>query len=178
MNKVLFILLVVIVGGVLAFNHFSSSKSGDDEVVGTSHELTYSMLNMKLSSGSRDFNLKAVMEFPSQKACEKSRQSYSSLVQNFKSMCEATTGCQALDDTACSSYVEDKYLSMLNKEKRDIYYVHMQGTKKERGVIVFWGLNDEEAKQICAKGQQDAVRENRYKSDPDDKIEVSCVTPN
>lgn len=178
MNKILFIVLIVIVGGVFAFNHFSSSSSEEDESSVSSREPAYSTLNMKLTSGSRDFNLKAVMEFPSQKACEKSRESYSALVQDFKGMCEGTAGCQAMDETACSSYVEDKYLTMLNKEPRDIYYLHMQGAKKERGVIVFWGLNDTEGQQICEKGQEDIVQRNRYKSNADDRVDVACVAPN
>lgn len=177
MNKILFIVLIVIVSGVFAFNYFSSPKPLEESALVVSKEPAYAMLNMKLSSGSRDFSLKAVMEFPSQKACEKARENYSSLEQDFKSMCDSTVGCQSLDSTACSSYVEDKYLSMLDRQQRDIYYLHMQGSRKERGVIVFWGVNTDEAKIICEKGQKDMTEKNRYRSDANDRIDAACIAP-
>lgn len=176
-HKILIILLLLIVGGVVAFTRSSGSHPEVGTSAITAPQLTYSMLNMKLSSGSRDFNIKAVMEFPSQLACEQSRNGYSSLVQDFKSTCESAQGCKSLNDTACSSYVEDKYLAMLHQEKRDVYYIHVQGSQQDRGVIVFWGLNEEEAQRFCEKGQQDLMESNRFKSNSDSKLTASCITP-
>lgn len=179
MNKILFAILVVIVGGVLLLNWVSASKRQNQQAISSSSSglPAYSMLNMKMTSGGRDFSVKAVMEFPDQQTCERSKEKAHSLLSGFKDVCKATTGCQQLSDSPCNSYVEDRYLSLLNQQKSDIYYLHLRGSYKERGVIVFWGLNSDEAKHICEKGQEDITRENRYKQDANDKVTASCVTP-
>lgn len=58
--------------------------------------------------------------------------------------------------------MDDKYLSMMNKQFKGSHYMHISDTTNtnERGVIAFWGLSDQESMNLCLENQKERREKN------------------
>lgn len=154
MNKILIMLLVVIVGGTFTYNHYSTSRANlalQNSSLITSSSPVYSTVDVKFSEGSRDVTTKLVFEFPSLARCESESKNKEGYLKNYESRCEQDSACQSVNMSSCAGFIDEKYKGMLNKQFSGTHFLHVSAkrTPDERGVIVFWGLNDDEAKSMC-----------------------------
>lgn len=161
--KNLFLLVFVVTAAFFAYKKFSNKLAlqGDQPPA-------YVTADMKLHLQGRDFSLKAVVEFPSQVACTSSYQAQESFVEQLKQLCSSVQGCQSSNTSSCIASVDEKYQRMLGKENANVYYLHAERKGQQRGVLVYWGLNDQEGKMICEAGKQHLLKQ--YDSD-----ELECV---
>lgn len=161
--KNLFLLVFVVAAAFFAYKKFGNKAGsyGDGPVA-------YVTSDMQLRLQGRDFSLKAVVEFPSQAACQSSYQGNESFVHQINTLCASTQGCRSSTTSSCIASVDEKYKSMLGKENANVYYLHAERQGRQRGVLVYWGLNDQEGKMICEAGKQHLLKQ--YAND-----EVNCV---
>lgn len=154
MNKLLIILLFLIVGGTFAYNQYLKSQTNialQKSSLITSSSPVYSTVDVKFSEGSRDVTTKLVFEFPSLERCESESKNKEGFLKSYESRCEQDGTCQSVNMSSCAGFVDAKYKGMLNKEFSGTHFLHVSAKRipDERGVIVFWGLNDDEAKSMC-----------------------------
>lgn len=161
--KNLFLLVFVVAAVFFAYKKFGNKADsyGDGPVA-------YVTSDMQLRLQGRDFSLKAVVEFPSQAACQSSYQGNESFVQDLNQLCASTQGCRSSTTSSCIASVDEKYKSMLGKGNANVYYLHAERTGKQRAVLVYWGLSDHEGKMACEAGKQHI--EKQYPNDS-----ISCV---
>lgn len=166
MKKILLLLILLVV----AFFAYQKFMDRIEEDLEEGKGVAYVTSDMKLNRHGRDFSLKAVIEFPSQKACEASYQGNKSFVQDIQELCTATPGCKSSSTSACIASVDEKYKSMLDTNNTSVYYLYAESERKQRAILVYWGLNDQEARKVCEAGKMQILRRR-----PDDKI--GCIEP-
>ena len=153
---------------VVAVAFFAYKKFGNKSAFQGDQPSAYITSDMKLHLQGRDFTLKAVVEFPSQAACASSYQANQSFVNDIKSLCSVTEGCRSSAISSCVASVDEKYKTMLKKGNANVYYLHAEHNDTQRGVLVYWGLSDEEGKTVCEAGKQ--YLSNQYPHDT-----INCV---
>lgn len=170
MNKILLTLIAMLVMGIAIYAVSNTSKTPDIAATPTNAPTTptYIDVEIKLDVKGRDISGKLVFEFPSMERCQAESGNQKSFVQEYNETCNESRGCKSVQVGSCSSFVDDKYLSMLNKQFKGSHYMHISDTQTsdERGVLAFWGLSDEEATALC-----DASRKDHY----DESILTECL---
>lgn len=155
MNKILLTIIAIIVIAITIYTISNRPKTPQSTTSNTNTSIvntpTYIDVEVKFAVQGRDISGKAVFEFPNIESCQANTMNEQSFIQKYKKECTEDRGCKSIRLGTCSSYVDEKYLSMLNKEFKDTHYMYLYDTRntKERGVIVFWGLNEQEAKELC-----------------------------
>lgn len=161
--KNLFLFVIVIAACFFAYKKFGSQQ---DWQADGNQAHAYKVLDMKFHVQGRDFSFKAVGEYSSQSTCETLKDE--SLIDAVKQFCSSIGSCQSSSISACSASVDPKYTTMLNQSNANVYYLHAQNGNKQRAVMVFWGLNDAEGKQVCEAGKQQLLSQH-----PED--DVQCI---
>lgn len=155
MKKILYIVGTVLIVGMIISALFNrkpneSSVSNSTNSIPSPHYVNVSF-NQYLSG--RDFTIKLVMEFPNLERCESQLKTNntSNLLSSFAKQCESDSNCKAYRISSCTTYTDDKYKEMLNKTYSGSHYIHISDRKNtnERGVLVYWGLNESEAQNFC-----------------------------
>lgn len=170
MNKILLtIIALLIIGiGIYAISHQSKTPNSSTVINTTAQTPTYIDVEIKLDIQGRDISGKLVFEFPSMERCQAESGNKKSFVQEYNEECDTHRGCKSVRIGTCSSFVDAKYLSMMNKQFKGSHYMHISDTTNtnERGVIAFWGLSDQEATELCT-----ASKKNNY----DKNIIAECL---
>ncbi len=161
--KNLFLLVFVLAAVFFAYKKFGTSSGFQGD-----QPSAFVTSDVKLHMQGRDFSLKAVVEFPSQAVCQSAYQGTESFVQEIKALCAATEGCRSSSTSTCIASVDEKYKTMLDKGNANVYYLHAERKGRQRGVLVYWGLNDDEGKKVCEVGKQRLLKQ--YANN-----EVNCV---
>lgn len=161
--KNLFLLVLIVAAALFVYKKFANTSDFQSD-----QPSAYVTADMKLRLQGRDFSLKAVVEFPSQAVCESAYQGNESFVEEIKNLCSATEGCRSSSTSTCIASVDEQYKTMLARENANVYYLHAERKGVQRGVLVYWGLNDHEGKIVCEAGKQHIVKQ--YAND-----EVNCV---
>lgn len=164
MNKILLtIIAMLIIGiGIYAISNQSKTPNPSTAVNTTAQTPTYIDVEIKLDVQGRDISGKLVFEFPSMERCQAESANKKSFIQEYNENCGVNSGCKSIRIGTCSSFVDEKYLSMMNKQFKGSHYMHISDTTNtnERGVIAFWGLSDEEATALCAANKKSNYDKN------------------
>lgn len=154
-----FIIAIIASMVIAVLVYYFNSKSEAPSVVlastvsAESSPKAYLTASYKMNVQGRDFNLKMVYDFPNTDICQAQFNSSesSSMISTFKQRCDNDSVCQAAEVSSCSTFTDQKYKDMLDKNYHDTHYIHISDPKiaNQRGVIVFWGLNESEASGMC-----------------------------
>lgn len=173
--KLIIALIASTVIALLVYHFNSGTKTPADmpasTVISESGPTAYLTASYKMNIQGRDFNLKMVYDFPNSQVCQAQLHSTNttSMISTFKQRCENDSTCQAAQISSCSSFADQKYKDMLNKNYHDNHYIYLSDAKvpNQHGVIVFWGLNDQESIMMC-----DYVKKNNRSINP---INIECL---
>jgi len=140
--KTLLLIIVVIVGGVYFFNHKQAiTKTGIS---------AYNEIRLELTSGSRSVQLVSYIRRDSSESCEAIR------VWWVESMitCAAATNCKVLKNQ-CVNEVSLQYQAMFDEKPSSTTYLKVENPVLGReGVMLFWGLNQDESGELCKQMSQ------------------------
>ena len=152
MNKIfLTVIAMVLIGlGLYAFAP-KSQKPETNTTASGPQTPTYVDVEIKLNVEGRDISGKLVFEFPNLQRCQEESINNQSYIKDYSKQCDRDSLCKSVHVGSCSSFVDSKYISMLNKQFSGSHYMHISDSKNpnERGVIAFWGLSDNEAEKVC-----------------------------
>lgn len=172
LNHLLVAALVFIVAGTWLYTSISNAqqraKLAAESASMQDHSPVYSTIQLKMQGEGREITLKGVFESVDAEHCFNELQKSSSLIGNYQQRCAHEASCKSLKLSSCSTYVEANYQDMLNKKPASTRYLHLQNAQnpKERGVLVFWGLNSSEADDFCTHMTKERVPEH---------IEMACI---
>ncbi|WP_313042885.1 hypothetical protein [Acinetobacter sp.] len=131
----------------------------------------YLTASYKMNVDGRDFSLKMVYDFPNSQVCEAQLNSTDTMnmISTFKQRCSSDSVCKEAEISSCSSFTDQKYKDMLDKKYHDTHYIYLSDSKltDQRGVIVFWGLNEQESEKMC-----DYVKKSNRTINP---INIECL---
>ncbi len=163
MSKIFLTILATAIIAVMLYAFFPKTHSPDQNISSTVQQTpTYAEVEIKLNVQSRDISGKLVFEFPNIQRCQEELMNNQSYIQNYSKQCERDSLCKSVHIGSCSSFVDSKYISMLNKKFNGSHYMHISDNKNpnERGVIAFWGLSDKEAEKVCTDTSKKSSEKN------------------
>lgn len=162
MNKLLLTIGLMFLIGIAIYAFSSSSETSQTTTQVGPQNPTYADVEIKLNIEGRDISGKLVFEFPNMQRCQAEAANKQSFIQEYNTQCSEQNICKSIHIGNCSSYVDDKYLSMMNKQFKGSHYMHISNTTNtnERGVIAFWGLSDQESMNLCLENQKERREKN------------------
>lgn len=163
MWKVVVVLLVV---GFLGY-HFA--EKGGIKLPGQAASAEYDgyiEVRILMQAGQREIELVAIEERPSEVECEK-REVNARIAQ----ICPTGKVSCTLKSVECSRTIEPRFGRMLDKQKASVHYAHLEEEKDgkpRRGVVLGWGMTEQESKLVCGAIQTAALKNNS-------KNQVNCI---
>lgn len=138
MNKLILVVIVAAIGGYFSYAH-QSKQQPDKPIVYGESRFTFQI-------GSREIELVAIGQRYDTEDC----QQFKDLVfEKVSAVCEGENGCVE-SKYQCKQELESNYLDMLDKQSSRTHYVHVQRQSDNlKGVVLFWGLTDDESLQVC-----------------------------
>lgn len=138
MNKLILVVILASLGGYFAYSHQPKNKLDAPIVYGESR-FTFKI-------GGREIELVAIGQRYDTEDC----QQFKDLVfEKVNTLCESDDSCVG-SDYQCKPELAANYLDMLDKQSARTHYVHIQRQSDNlKGVVLFWGLTDDESLQVC-----------------------------
>ncbi len=138
--------LIIIIIVLFSVNWAYSNK---EKIMKTGNKKTgvtaYNEIRMKYLNISRDIELVSFIKRDSGEACKYASEWFSKRVLN----CVGNEQCKVLKNR-CIAQVPARYQKMFNEEKAStIYFKAEEKDDDKAAIILFWGLNNQEAQQAC-----------------------------
>jgi len=137
MKKIVFALLIIAAWGY--YQQPGNTKTGI---------AVYSELRLKLlsTSSSREVELVAIVKRDTSENCEVAKTWFKKTILH----CTKDTDCEVVKNT-CAYDIPKQYMKMFREEPARTTYLKAANPAINReAVLLFWGLNDEEASKFCS----------------------------
>lgn len=139
MNKLIFVVLLAALGGYFSYSHQSKQQKQDKPIVYGESRFTFKVAG-------REIELVAIGQRYDTEDCEQVRDL---VFEKMKAICDGENDCVE-SKHQCKNELASNYMDMLDKQSSRTHYVHIQRQADNlKGVVLFWGLTDDESLQVC-----------------------------
>lgn len=152
MNKIIMLLLVL--GGLYFAQQKGLLGDGEPQVEKVAeHNKGFIELNVSAIAGDRKIRMVVVAERDKTLPCEGQNEK---ILLNM--ICDIDQACNTIK-FECSDQIPYGYEKMFAQQKANAEYFYMKSSKTDlAGAIVFWGLSEREASEICGLFQSRSER--------------------
>jgi hypothetical protein len=139
MIKLILVVILAALGGYFSYTHHSKQQNQDKPVVYGESRFTFNIAG-------REIELVAIGQRYDTEDCEQIRDL---VFEKMSAICESETNCVE-SKHQCKNELASNYMDMLDKQSSRTHYVHLQRQSDNlKGVVLFWGLTDDESLQVC-----------------------------
>lgn len=138
MNKLLLIVILAALGGYFSYTHHIKQKRDEPIVYGESR--------FTLKTANREIELVAIGQRYGTDDCLLLKDL---VFEKINAVCGNEDICVE-SNYQCKDELASSYMDMLDKQGARTHYLHIQRQSDDlKGVVLFWGLTDDESLQVC-----------------------------
>ena len=139
MDKLLLLLLFALLVGYFTYQH-PARQNQDEPIVYGESRFTFQVAD-------REIELVVIGERYGNEDC---MQLKDLMYEKINAVCDAENLCVNEPKYQCKDELPENYLRMLDMQSARTHYVHVQRQSDNlRGIVLFWGLTDDESLQGC-----------------------------
>lgn len=132
----------------------------------------YNEVRIGIKAGSREIELVSYLKRDSSEPCQESDRWF----MDATLRCEDSGQCE-VKQRACMNGLPDRYLPMFNQQRDTTAYLYVeQPTRYRSGVMLFWGLNEQESIQLC-QSMLNQVLANKKAHKLSEDVIARCIHP-